>query len=86
MVQGERIDEGRCPRFLKAIGIPWQIFEQGLNPETHQWASDYLFLNEGFVNVTIPSCIEAGQYLLRVESICQSPHPIPTHPLKFKRH
>ena len=56
------------------MGIP-QIFEQGLNPETHQWASDYLFLNEGFVNVTIPSCIEAGQYLLRVESICQFPLP-----------
>ncbi|KAI0688897.1 glycosyl hydrolase family 61-domain-containing protein [Earliella scabrosa] len=53
--------------------VQWfKIFEQGLNPETHQWASDYLFLNEGFVNVTIPSCIEAGQYLFRVESISLS--------------
>ena len=53
------------------IATRLQIFEQGLNPETHQWGSDLLFLNDGYVNITIPSCLKAGQYLLRVESICQ---------------
>ncbi|RDX49911.1 hypothetical protein OH76DRAFT_1403153 [Lentinus brumalis] len=54
-------------------GLKWfKIFEQGLNPETHQWASDLLFINEGYVNITIPSCLKAGQYLLRVESISLS--------------
>lgn len=48
-----------------------QIFEDGLNPQTHQWGSDHLFNSGGFANVTIPSCIEAGQYILRVESICK---------------
>ncbi len=52
-----------------------QIFEDGLNPQTHQWGSDHLFNSGGFANVTIPSCIEAGQYLLRVESICEYPWP-----------
>lgn len=51
--------------------MPMQIFEDGLNPQTHQWGSDHLFNSGGFANVTIPSCIEAGQYLLRVESICE---------------
>ncbi|KAI0769045.1 glycosyl hydrolase family 61-domain-containing protein [Trametes elegans] len=51
-------------------GLEWfKIFEEGLNPETHQWGSDLLFINAGFVNITIPACVEAGQYLLRVESI-----------------
>ncbi|KAI0714035.1 glycosyl hydrolase family 61-domain-containing protein [Cerioporus squamosus] len=54
-------------------GLEWfKIFEQGLNPQTHQWASDILFLNDGYVNITIPSCVKAGQYLLRVESISLS--------------
>ncbi|OJT10389.1 hypothetical protein TRAPUB_13081 [Trametes pubescens] len=54
-------------------GLKWfKIFEDGLNPQTHQWGSDHLFNSGGFANVTIPSCIEAGQYLLRVESISLS--------------
>ncbi|KAI0643144.1 glycosyl hydrolase family 61-domain-containing protein [Trametes meyenii] len=54
-------------------GLKWfKIFEDGLDSATHQWASDRLFINGGFANVTIPSCIQAGQYLLRVESISLS--------------
>ncbi|KAI0755159.1 glycosyl hydrolase family 61-domain-containing protein [Daedaleopsis nitida] len=57
----------------QVTGLEWfKVFEQGLNSATHQWGSDFLFLNNGFVNVTIPSCVEAGQYLLRVESISLS--------------
>ena len=48
-----------------------QIFEQGLNEETHQWGSDILFLNAGYANITIPSCVQSGQYLLRAEAICE---------------
>ncbi|RPD62198.1 hypothetical protein L226DRAFT_339386 [Lentinus tigrinus ALCF2SS1-7] len=57
----------------EVTGLKWfKIFEQGLNPDTHQWASDLLFLNDGYVNITIPSCLKASQYLLRVESISLS--------------
>ncbi|KAI0770500.1 glycosyl hydrolase family 61-domain-containing protein [Fomes fomentarius] len=57
----------------QVTGLQWfKIFEQGLNPQTHQWGSDLLFINGGFVNITIPSCLEAGQYLLRAESISLS--------------
>lgn len=49
-----------------------QIWQDGLNPTTHQWGSDILFTDGGFANFTIPTCIESGQYLLRVEAICTS--------------
>ena len=48
-----------------------KIYEQGLDSASHQWGSDLLFINKGYVNTTIPSCIKAGQYLLRVEYICE---------------
>ncbi|KAJ3491708.1 hypothetical protein NLI96_g526 [Meripilus lineatus] len=51
-------------------GLSWtKIFQDGLDSATGQWGSDRLFLNKGNVTFTIPSCIESGQYLLRVESI-----------------
>ncbi|KAI0632030.1 glycosyl hydrolase family 61-domain-containing protein [Trametes polyzona] len=47
-------------------GLQWfKIFEDGLNPQNHQWGSDHLFNSGGFANVTIPSCIPSGDYLLR---------------------
>lgn len=39
-----------------------------------QWGSDRLFINGGNATFTIPSCIQDGQYLLRVEDIGM--HPI----------
>ncbi|KAI9058164.1 lytic polysaccharide monooxygenase [Trametes sanguinea] len=72
-------DKGPVTAYLASVpdatqadvtGLKWfKIFEEGLNPETHQWGSDLLFINGGYVNITIPSCVKAGQYLLRVESI-----------------
>ncbi|EJF61090.1 hypothetical protein DICSQDRAFT_106787 [Dichomitus squalens LYAD-421 SS1] len=54
----------------EVTGLQWfKIFEEGLNTTTHQWGSDLLFINKGYVNTTIPSCVKAGQYLLRVEYI-----------------
>jgi len=51
-------------------GLKWfKIFESGYNPTTHQWGSDILFINGGNATFTIPSCLKAGQYLLRAESI-----------------
>ncbi|OBZ71735.1 putative endo-beta-1,4-glucanase D [Grifola frondosa] len=51
-------------------GLQWfKVWERGLNPTTHQWGSDVLFINAGYANITIPSCVKAGQYLLRVEAI-----------------
>ncbi|PIL22355.1 hypothetical protein GSI_15043 [Ganoderma sinense ZZ0214-1] len=72
-------DKGPVLAYLAAVpdatqtdvsGLEWfKIFEEGLNPSTHQWGSDLLFINAGYVNITIPSCLKAGQYLLRVEDI-----------------
>lgn len=48
--------------------MPWfKIYEDGLDSGT--WAVDKLIANVGKVSFTIPSCIPAGQYLLRVELI-----------------
>lgn len=49
-------------------GSSWfKIYEDGYNPSTQQWATDRLISNRGLVTVTIPSDIEAGNYLLRGE-------------------
>jgi cellulase len=49
-------------------GLPWfKIYEDGLDSGT--WAVDKLIANVGKVSFTIPSCVPAGQYLLRVEII-----------------
>ncbi|KAH9924283.1 glycoside hydrolase, partial [Epithele typhae] len=37
-----------------------------------QWGSDVLFINGGYLNVTIPSCVKSGQYLFRAEAISLS--------------
>ena len=49
-------------------GLNWfKIYHDGLDGS--QWAVDKLIANQGKVSFTIPSCIPAGQYLLRVELI-----------------
>lgn len=51
-------------------GLKWfKIWQDGYDSTTHQWGSDHLYINKGNVTFTIPSCITAGDYLLRVESI-----------------
>ncbi|KAJ6559066.1 glycosyl hydrolase family 61-domain-containing protein [Mycena vulgaris] len=47
----------------------FKIGQSGLNPTTHQWGSDLLFINKGNTTFTIPSCLSSGDYLLRVEYI-----------------
>ncbi|THH02238.1 hypothetical protein EW026_g634 [Hermanssonia centrifuga] len=51
-------------------GLQWfKIYEAGLTPSTQTWAVDTLIANKGKVAFQIPSCIPAGQYLLRHEII-----------------
>ncbi|KAF8899803.1 glycosyl hydrolase family 61-domain-containing protein [Gymnopilus junonius] len=58
-------------------GLKWfKIYEDGLDGT--QWAVDKLIANKGLVSFTIPSCIPAGQYLLRVEIIAL--HAASTYP------
>jgi len=47
----------------------FKIYEDGYNAATGQWAVDKLIANDGKVTVTIPSCLPAGDYLLRGEII-----------------
>ncbi|PBK97707.1 hypothetical protein ARMGADRAFT_648896 [Armillaria gallica] len=49
-------------------GLQWfKIYQDGYSNGV--WAVDTLIANKGKVSFTIPSCIPAGQYLLRVEII-----------------
>jgi cellulase len=49
-------------------GLGWfKIHEDGYNPSTELWAVDKLNAAGGKVTFTVPSCIKAGQYLLRHE-------------------
>lgn len=49
-------------------GLKWfKIYQDGLSGGT--WGVDRLIQNKGKVSFSIPSCIPAGQYLLRVELI-----------------
>jgi len=51
-------------------GLNWfKIYEDGLTVSTQQWAVDRLIANKGKVTFSLPSCIPAGEYLLRVEII-----------------
>ncbi|KAI0043182.1 carbohydrate-binding module family 1 protein [Auriscalpium vulgare] len=51
-------------------GLQWfKIWEDGLTVSDQSWGVDRLIANKGKVTFTIPSCIAAGQYLLRVEII-----------------
>lgn len=50
-------------------GLQWfKIYEDGLGSDG-KWAVDKLITNKGKVSFNIPSCIAAGEYLLRVELI-----------------
>jgi len=50
-------------------GLKWfKIYHDGLD-SSGKWGVDRLVSNKGKVSFTIPSCIPAGQYLLRVELI-----------------
>ncbi|KIY71206.1 lytic polysaccharide monooxygenase [Cylindrobasidium torrendii FP15055 ss-10] len=51
-------------------GLSWfKIYEDGFDASTNTWAVDKLIANKGKVSFNIPSCIAAGDYLLRVEII-----------------
>jgi len=51
-------------------GDGWfKISEAGYNPATQDWATSDLVANAGVQSITIPSCLEDGQYLLRPELI-----------------
>lgn len=51
-------------------GLKWfKIYQDGLDTSTNTWGVDRLIANAGKVSFKIPSCIEAGQYLLRHELI-----------------
>ncbi|PAV19161.1 glycoside hydrolase family 61 [Pyrrhoderma noxium] len=50
-------------------GLKWfKIYEDGLSSDG-TWAVDRLIANKGKVTFTLPSCIPAGQYLMRHEII-----------------
>ncbi|TFK33096.1 glycoside hydrolase [Crucibulum laeve] len=51
-------------------GLKWfKIYEDGLTASDQSWGVDRLIANKGKVTFKIPSCIPAGQYLLRHEII-----------------
>lgn len=54
-------------------GLKWfKIWEDGLDVSDQSWGVDRMIANKGKVTFTIPSCIPAGQYLLRHEMIGES--------------
>ncbi|KAF9488395.1 hypothetical protein BDN71DRAFT_1593991 [Pleurotus eryngii] len=61
---------GTLVNILSSVtGLQWfKVWEDGLTSDG-KWGVDRLIANEGKVTFTIPSCIAAGQYLLRVEII-----------------
>ncbi|KAF9562610.1 endoglucanase II [Agrocybe pediades] len=59
-------------------GLKWfKIYQDGLD-SSGQWGVDRLIQNQGKVSFTIPDCIPAGEYLLRVELIAL--HAAQTYP------
>jgi len=51
-------------------GLKWfKIYQDGLTPSDQSWGVTRLIANKGKVSFTIPSCIAAGNYLLRAEII-----------------
>ncbi|KAF8075724.1 glycosyl hydrolase family 61-domain-containing protein [Lyophyllum atratum] len=51
-------------------GLKWfKVYEDGFNAADQSWGVDRLIKNKGKVTFNIPSCIAAGQYLLRAELI-----------------
>ncbi|GME25965.1 Glycoside hydrolase family 61 [Neofusicoccum parvum] len=60
-------------------GLSWfKIYADGLDGASGTWAVDKLIDNKGKVDFTIPKCIPAGNYLLRVEIIAL--HGASTYP------
>ncbi|KAH9889852.1 glycosyl hydrolase family 61-domain-containing protein [Cubamyces lactineus] len=54
---------------LDVTGLGWfKIWEDGMD-SSQVWGVDRMIANKGKVTFQIPDCIEAGQYLLRVEMI-----------------
>jgi cellulase len=59
---------------LSVTGLKWfKIQQDGLNTADQSWGVDRMIANKGKVTFTIPSCIPAGQYLLRHEVIGTPP-------------
>jgi len=49
-------------------GLKWfKVAEQGFDPATNTWAVDDLIKNKGVFDFTVPSCIEAGDYIMRTD-------------------
>ena len=58
-------------------GLDWfKVSEEGLDTKTGLWGVDSLLAGNGWWNFTMPACIAAGQYLMRVELIGIDPSPI----------
>ncbi|OJT10390.1 hypothetical protein TRAPUB_13082 [Trametes pubescens] len=54
---------------MTVTGLQWfKIWEDGMD-SSQVWGVDRMIANKGKVTFSIPNCIEAGQYLLRVEMI-----------------
>lgn len=52
------------------VGAGWfKIMEHGYSSSTGVWGTDTVINNAGKQVITIPECIEDGQYLLRAEMI-----------------
>ncbi|KAN0093827.1 lytic polysaccharide monooxygenase [Hyaloscypha variabilis] len=51
-------------------GVDWfKVAEEGLDTTTGLWAVDLMIAGNGWWNFTMPSCVAAGDYLMRVELI-----------------
>ncbi|KAG8996516.1 hypothetical protein FRB90_012703 [Tulasnella sp. 427] len=51
-------------------GLKWfKVAEQGYKASTDTWATDDLIKNKGIFEFTMPSCIEAGEYIMRTDLI-----------------
>lgn len=65
-------------------GLAWfKIYEDGLTVSNQQWGVDRMIANKGKVTFTIPSCIPAGQYLLRHELIGEKTTSLPVCMRRF---
>ena len=47
----------------------FKIAEEGLDTKTGKWGVDSMMAGNGWWNFTMPACVAAGQYLMRVELI-----------------
>lgn len=53
-----------------ATGANWfKIWEDTFNTGSKRWGMDNMISNGGWVNFNLPSCIPAGDYLMRVEAL-----------------